>query len=234
MIRENVLEYFEDGQEEIFRWSHCPSITQKLWDFNLCFWTKNLGELHLPTGRIVASDPTVFFDEKPFVIQVEKGSYDVILSVARINQQFEQRSFEHERVAFAMIKFNEKRPIRWELALRENDDLSKEMDEKFFGYGVDSGTGCFMDVETQKILNDLLFDEEYKFFDFLHNQMQKNYVPTRDWINYDFEGLPHNNLIAFSSGWGDGGYASYFGFDADNQVVCLVTDFEVVKDSEVV
>lgn len=37
------------------------------------------------------------------------------------------------------------------------------------------------------------------------------------------------NLIAFSSGWGDGGYASFFGYDARDSVVCLVTDFHVLQ-----
>jgi len=32
----------------------------------------------------------------------------------------------------------------------------------------------------------------------------------------------------FSSGFGDGFYASYFGLDASGEVVALVTDFAVV------
>jgi hypothetical protein len=36
------------------------------------------------------------------------------------------------------------------------------------------------------------------------------------------------NLIAFSSGWGDGCYASFFGYDAHDNLVCLVTDFQVL------
>jgi hypothetical protein len=36
------------------------------------------------------------------------------------------------------------------------------------------------------------------------------------------------NLIAFSSGYGDGMYATYAGFDADGQVSVAVTDFNVI------
>jgi hypothetical protein len=36
------------------------------------------------------------------------------------------------------------------------------------------------------------------------------------------------NMIAFSSGWGDGCYASYRGYDADDKIACLVTDFDVL------
>lgn len=228
MIRENVLDYFEDFKVEDFQWrtSYNSFGENKLEDFNLFFRTKNLGILHLPTGKIVASDPTVFFDEEPFVIEVEKGSYDVILSIARINHL-------DERVCYAMLKFKENKPIRWEFALRKGDDISKLNEGRFLGYGVDSGTGCFIDLESREILNELYFDEELDFDNILCKEQEKNYVHTWDWINYNFEGLPNNNLIAFSSGWGDGGYASYFGFDENDQVVCLVTDFQVVRNSDV-
>lgn len=232
MIRENVLEYFEDGREENFRWLRGIFSSQKLCDFNLRFLTRNPGKLHLPTGKIVASDPTVFFDEKPFVIKVEKGSYDVILSIARISYEYDRSNLKDERVAFAMLRLNENVPVRWEPAVRENDDISKSSEGKFFGYGVDSGTGCFMDVESQKILNELYFDEELNFGDIIYRAQEKNRLTTWDWLNYDFEGLPNNNFITFSSGWGDGGYASYFGFDENNQPACLITDFEVVRDSD--
>lgn len=131
-----------------------------------------------------------------------------------------------------MLKFNENLPIRWELAVRENDDISKLDEEGFIGYGVDSGKGCYMDVETQEIVNELYFDEELNFHDVLYKKYEKSYVSGWTWINYDFEGLPNNNLISFSSGWGDGGYESYFGFDENNKVTCLITDFRIVKDSE--
>ena len=221
-MTKDFLDYFEDFKMQTFRWRNYPS-EGELKDFEIFFRTKVLGKLNLPTGKIVASDPFVYFDEKPFITKIESGSYDVILSLARINH-------EDERVAFAMLKFNENLPIRWELALRETDDISKLIDGQFFGFGVDSGTGCFIDAQSQIILNKLL--EDQKFDEFLVNEMQKTFVNTRDWVNYTFENHPNNNLIAFSSGWGDGHYASYFGYDENNQVVCLVTDFEVVRDSE--
>jgi hypothetical protein len=31
----------------------------------------------------------------------------------------------------------------------------------------------------------------------------------------------------FASGWGDGCYASYWGYDNENQVSCLLTDFNL-------
>ena len=38
-------------------------------------------------------------------------------------------------------------------------------------------------------------------------------------------------MVAFSSGFGDGRYASYWGFDEENNLTCLVTDFGVLLES---
>jgi len=39
------------------------------------------------------------------------------------------------------------------------------------------------------------------------------------------------NVITFSSGWGDGGYASFWGYDALGDLTCLVTDFNLFNMS---
>jgi hypothetical protein len=44
------------------------------------------------------------------------------------------------------------------------------------------------------------------------------------------QGGAGGNLIAFSSGWGDGCYASFFGYDAHDKLVGLVTDFQVLLE----
>jgi hypothetical protein len=36
------------------------------------------------------------------------------------------------------------------------------------------------------------------------------------------------NQIAFSTGHGDGFYASYWGYDGTDDIVCLVTDFDIL------
>jgi hypothetical protein len=39
-------------------------------------------------------------------------------------------------------------------------------------------------------------------------------------------------VIVFQSGYGDGFYASYWGFDAEGQLVCLVTDFDLFYEDD--
>ena len=41
-----------------------------------------------------------------------------------------------------------------------------------------------------------------------------------------------NDFAAFSSGYGDGAYPSYFGFDEDGKPCVLVTDFLVLEEQK--
>ncbi len=85
-----------------------------------------------------------------------------------------------------------------------------------------------MDAETAKIFTDRA-DED--FTDFMIKEMEKNYVHTWDWANFKFEETS-GNLITFKSGFGDGVYGSYFGFDENNETTSLVTDFALVDERE--
>jgi hypothetical protein len=49
------------------------------------------------------------------------------------------------------------------------------------------------------------------------------------WTNVVLDAASGADTVVFISGYGDGGYASYWGFDADDEVVCLVTDFGVLE-----
>lgn len=74
-------------------------------------------------------------------------------------------------------------------------------------------------------------DEDY--FETLITEMEKTYVNTWSWVNLEMDPETNANLIAFSSGLGDGCYASYFGFDEKHNPMILVTDFGVFSDDEV-
>jgi hypothetical protein len=58
-------------------------------------------------------------------------------------------------------------------------------------------------------------------------------VPAWAWANLSLEPNTAANLIAFTSGEGDGGYATYVGYDADGAVACFTTDFALLgEDTE--
>ena len=93
-----------------------------------------------------------------------------------------------------------------------------------FGYPVDSGTGCFMDHSAGQVLFAKM-NAEPDYFKFMMAEMDKTYRHTWSWLNLP---MGDANVIAFSSGDGDGLYGTYAGLNAEQQVVAVVTEFEVV------
>ena len=74
-------------------------------------------------------------------------------------------------------------------------------------------------------------DESDQFYDRLDAMQDKTYLPTWSWADLIVDETTGANIIAFSSGWGDGCYPSYWGYNAANQRVALVTDFGVLHAS---
>jgi hypothetical protein len=65
------------------------------------------------------------------------------------------------------------------------------------------------------------------YLDSLLALMDEAQVDTWSHMNTEVDAKTGVNLVAFSSGWGDGYYPSYFGLDA--QGVCyLIMDFNVL------
>lgn len=188
-----------------------------------------LGELVVTSGRIVACDPLVMPDTLPLADTVPPGHYPVILSVA-------ESSNGDQRVAYAMLQLSEQSVVRWEMAAPQGQSLDSLKPGHIFGYPVDAGTGCFMDADAARALvapvTRTAEDKDTKDpGDELLALLSKTYVYTWSWANMVTDDAIGANVIAFSSGWGDGFYPSYWGYCATNQRVALVTDFDVLDES---
>jgi hypothetical protein len=193
---------------------------------HITFGQYQVGELVLNSGKLVACDPLVFPDSEPFTASLPPGRYPVILSVAHIHKKKEQK--HDERVAYAMLRLSQKTIVRWEMATRPGQTLSTLEEGEIFGYGVDSGTGCFMDEEAAQIIDESIYSTgayEESLINRLEGELEKNYRPTWDWAVLCVNQKNQANVIAFHSGWGDGIYASYLGYDSENKIASVVTDF---------
>lgn len=177
-----------------------------------------VGDLTLPTGKLVACDPFVTPEAEPFSLLLPRGTFPVILSVAE--------TATDQRVAFATIRFKPTSPVRWEMMATGANDPSKLEPGDIFGYGVDSGTGCFMDASSGRALTEKMNDDN-NFFETMMAEMNKTYRHTWSWLNMKFG---DGNVIAFSSGEGDGLYATYAGLDSQGEVAVVVTDFMVLDE----
>src|SRR6202012_2975853 len=130
---------------------------------------QSVGELSLPTGQLVASDPFVCPEQAPFVQPLPPGTYPVALSVAQID--------DDQRVAFAILRLKPGSPVRWEMLTVGEQNTDELNEDEFFGYPVDAGIGCFMDRSVGKSLTAAM-DADADFCDTLFVEMEKTYRNT--------------------------------------------------------
>lgn len=197
-----------------------PGASLKTKDEMVQFSEQNVGELSLPSGKVVASD--VFFSslgQLPLNKSVPSGKYPVSILIARYFSSGAQN------IAFAKITFNKAPIVSWELATTDSDTGfgSKTVHSR---YPVDSGTGCFTDLETAKEMSRLA--DTSSLNDRIIAALGASTPPGCN--NADILISEGRNLICFSSGFGDGSYASYWGLDADGKVCALVTDFDLLSN----
>ncbi|GAC1458493.1 MAG: hypothetical protein NVS2B14_01350 [Chamaesiphon sp.] len=62
--------------------------------------------------------------------------------------------------------------------------------------------------------------------------LTENSKSTWDWADMCVSQETQGNIIAFSSGWGDGVYPTYLGYDAENNIAKVVTDFDLIQELE--
>jgi hypothetical protein len=107
-----------------------------------------VGPLVLPTGHIVACDPSYLMSspkrEAAYTRAVAPGRYPVLLALLA-KDGWAADNPNRERVACAAVRFQETQVERWEMALRPGWDLSTLKPGYHLGYGVDGGNGCFVD-----------------------------------------------------------------------------------------
>jgi hypothetical protein len=185
---------------------------------------REIAQLNLSTGAIVACDPfLVSAYNTPFEKRVSGGRYPIELSVARFPNG-------DQRIALASIRIDVARPVRWEIATRPGQDAAALKDDEIFGYGVDAGTGCFTDMEAATALVAKM-KAEPAYYKQIIAVMQRSLVRTWGWADMALDSVTGLNLVAFSSGFGDGFYASFWGYDEGGTVCRLTTDFRVLHAS---
>lgn len=147
----------------------------------------------------------------PFTVAVPAGDYLVVMS------RFRWLSGSGPLVAAVKVWVSDGPVDSWEMALRAGQDLRTLPDGGFFGFGVDAEQAA---SSTPPPLpwparrgNSVLWPED-----------------SRE-LTDDASGA---NLIAFSSGWGDGSYPVWIGRTASGDIACFVADlltFDIMTPS---
>jgi hypothetical protein len=161
------------------------------------------GALVLPTGRIVVSDPILDPFNEPFSVAVPADTYPVLLSLIK------------DEVALVMVKFGEGPAVRWQAAKPET-------------FGVDSATGCLMDQKVSRFLHRKAENDKY---DRYIRRFQDAAEENEDlWGSYCVDSESGANVVLFRTWGGDGVFPSFFGYNAEDEVVCLVADMFLCFD----
>ncbi|MGK6342977.1 DUF4241 domain-containing protein [Chryseobacterium sp. DT-3] len=182
-----------------------------------------VGKLYLSSGKLVACDPLITNDMLPFTTEFPKGNFSVLLHKER----------ESNCVAYAEVIFSSTEITDWKMAVTEGQDTRDLAEEEVFGYPVESGMGCLMDVDTQNNLNELekrLYHSKGADFMGIYEEFFHEYFFDEKGAidQYAFlkptDGHP-GTIFAFETGYGEGFYASYIAYDNEQKPVKIITEF---------
>lgn len=185
----------------------------------------NIGEVNLPTGEILACDPLVELGEaKTYLQKTPVGKFPVKICVVPSESY-------GDRYACVKVEFNKNKPVVYELAVTGNEEEMDEAGEdEFYGFGVDAGMGCVADKKSQdeyskywkKLEEEENADNPYDdiFEELLEENFKKFPKYQRDCGDWADFIIPDTdlNIPVFASGWGDGYYPCYFGYDEKGEL----------------
>lgn len=191
-----------------------------------------IGSISLPSGKLVAGDPLGFLpysETIAFKQTFPTGRYPVCLSV------FHSEEYG-DRYLAAKLTLTQEKPVQFQLALKGKERAADLKEGEFFGIWVTTGLAALCDAKTQKQLQSFaaawhkehpdgnlyddyfaaLFEESYR----THPKYQR---PGGDWAYWS--GGKGLDMLMFNSGFGDGVYPCYLGYDRKGKLCCAVLQF---------
>jgi Protein of unknown function (DUF4241) len=191
-----------------------------------------IGNITIPTGDIMVRDPLVYLnrDAAPYFQKVFTGTFPLTICVVTVDEN-------HYRYAAVKVEFTDRTPKRFTEALIGDENLESVQEGEFFGFNVDAGLGTVVDVKTRDAYveflegwkkenpNGNIYDD---YFAAIFAQSYKDHPSYQrsggDYINWT---IPNTSLSVpmFQSGFGDGVYPAYLGWDEKNEICQLVIQF---------
>ncbi|WP_326909393.1 DUF4241 domain-containing protein [Sedimentibacter sp. MB31-C6] len=177
------------------------------------------GKLKVISGKVIATDPILLYDDESYSETIKPGTYPVYIYYGKTEKRKKQS-------IIAELKLSDNEPVKWEMALYAGESSSGFAFDEFMGYEVENGLGCFMDEKVMRIL-DVMDENELEKYE----KKVKNVVRESDnsCVEVVLDETNGANIIIFASGWNNGVFPTYYGFDKNNKLTRLVTDFMVVE-----
>jgi hypothetical protein len=177
----------------------------------------------LPTGRLVVTDPFPVPDASAFSLQVAPGYYPIIIS-----QAYDITTNRLEFYAAASICFTDYKPVTWYLAVPPGQDPTGVEERELVGQPVDSGAIAFMSLEGAEafrrqmflwgIFSEGRFSNTHNFYSGMKDLKKVNSPGDFAYSRINDE----TDMFIF--GTDDGVKVSYWGYDQNGQIACLLTD----------
>ena len=193
----------------------------------------NIGTVDVPSGKVIVADPLCYLAGEHVIApvlkrEIPKGSYPVEVSISR-------NDCVGIRMCTARLKIKDTKAVRYELAESEEESAAfKAKDGVMHGYPVDAGMMCFIDAEAAKNYANFLekwhkenpgknhYDDYFQAFfaesDKKLPAYQREGGDFIEWANPD----TGERTVMISSGFGDGFYQSFWGFDESGEVCELI------------
>jgi hypothetical protein len=188
--------------------------------FEILLRTVSVGDVELPTGRLVAFDPLVAPETEPFEREVDPGNYPVELVFADMRDE--------TRLAYAVIRFTDRVAVRWQVAWVHGEEDAPS-DHGPGGFHVDSAVVCLADERAAgRIIDIENIDGADEFERMMRHALRRGARGGSPYGHAIVE-LPvtdSGNLPTFEAD--PGIYTSHWGFDSNGELSMFVVDFGVL------
>lgn len=195
------------------------------------FWL-TIGTADFPTGQVIVADPLAYLPQGKFSPVLEKeipaGSHRVDVALCR-------NEYVGVRICTARLKLTDAQAVRYELAKPTPETAAAgNGKEAFAGFPVDAGMMCFCDRQTAGEFQSFLqawhsthegknhYDDYFaKFFADSFQQYPAYQREGGDFIQWENPDTGRRMVMA-ASGFGDGFYQSFWGYDDQNALCELI------------
>lgn len=193
----------------------------------------NMGTVNFPTGNILVRDPLSHLldrKEEPYFQKVPSGIFPLDTLVAEMDED------EYRYIA-TRIKFSDNKAVVYRQALKGNENLEDADTDSIYGFYVDAGLASIVDIQTRDKFCDIMEEWEKEnpgrnmYDDYFADLFEKSYEshPTYqreggDWLNFQLKDTDLS-VPMIQSGFGDGVYPVYLGYDENDNICELIVEY---------
>lgn len=232
-MREKIQDVFRENLKYIGQTEADPEKIGRQFVKTQTRFFLTVGTVDVPTGKVICADPLDYlFGEHIFapVLKrgIPKGSYPAEVSIC-------QGDYIGIRMCTARLKIKDTKAVRYELAESEEDSAAMICsDGVLHGFPVDAGMMCFIDAGAAKSYRSFFerwyaenpgknnYEDYFKAFfeesDKKLPEYQREGGDFIEWANPD----TGERMVQIASGFGDGFYQSFWGFDESGEVCELI------------